>query len=77
MSKKISTDPNLTDDLIWGVGGKNGIAAFLKIPTARAYYLIARGVLPVKKLSHRTIAASRHELREFFRSDASHNTTAT
>ena len=31
----------VTDDVIWGVGGPNGIAAFLNIKPARAYYLIS------------------------------------
>ena len=53
------------DDLIWGVNGKRGIAAELGLSPAQVYYLIARGKLPVRKLGHRTIAASRTELRRF------------
>ena len=33
---------HLGDDLIWGVDGENGIAAFLNIPPAKAYYLISQ-----------------------------------
>jgi hypothetical protein len=47
-------------DLLWGV---DSIAAFLKIKPAKAYYLIARGKLPVRKHGHRTISALRSELR--------------
>jgi hypothetical protein len=35
------------------------------------YYLIARGKIPVKKLGHRTVAASRSELRRFLRGELS------
>jgi hypothetical protein len=56
----------LADDLIWGVGGPNGIAAELKISPQRAYYLVATNKIPTKKLGHRTITASRSALRRFF-----------
>jgi hypothetical protein len=55
---------DLPDDLIWGVRGKDGIAAFLRISEAKAYYLISINALPVKKLGRRTITARRSELRE-------------
>lgn len=61
-----ASDRELADDLIWGISGKNGIAAFLKIPPAKAYYLISRGAIPVRRLGHRTVAASRSELRRHF-----------
>ena len=61
-------DDSLTDDLLWGVDGKNGIAAFLNIRPRQAYYLIERGMLPVKKHSHRIITARRSELRRHFTS---------
>ncbi|MGA7183466.1 MAG: hypothetical protein WBY67_09190 [Pseudolabrys sp.] len=54
------------DDLLWGVDGKDGVAAFLNIKPSRAYYLIGRGVIPVKKHSHRIITASRSKLRRHF-----------
>jgi hypothetical protein len=56
----------LADDLIWGVDGENGIAAFLNLPARKAYRLIAAGKLPVLKLGHRTIAASKGKLRRHF-----------
>ena len=56
----------LADDLLWGVDGENGIAAFLKIPVRKTYRLIANGQLPVLKLGHRTIAASKSKLRRHF-----------
>ena len=57
----------VTDDVIWGVGGPNGIAAFLNIKPARAYYLISIKAIPVNKVSHRIITASRRELAEWVR----------
>ena len=68
MSHDNPTDDTLAQDLIWGVGGRNGIAAYLRIKPRQAYYLIERGVLPVKKLSHRIITARRSELRRHFTS---------
>ena len=59
-------DDTLADDLVWGVDGKDGIAAFLNIKPARAYYLIEKGAIPVKKHSHRIITASRSGLRRHF-----------
>jgi hypothetical protein len=56
----------LSDDLLWGVDGPDGIAKFLGIPARKAYDLIARKKLPVRKLGPRTITASRHELRRVF-----------
>jgi hypothetical protein len=53
----------LAEDVIWGVGGENGIDAELGIPESRAYYLIGRGKIPVTRLGHRTILASRKQLR--------------
>jgi hypothetical protein len=63
MSRENLTRELLADDLIWGIGGANGIAAELGIPPGRAYYLAAKGVLPVHKLGHRTVVASRKQLR--------------
>jgi hypothetical protein len=53
----------LADDLIWGVAGKNGIAAELGIPESKAYYLISQGKIPIRKWGHRTIIASRKQLQ--------------
>ena len=47
-------------DTLWGV---QEIALFINCPIRRAYYLIERGKLPVRKLSHRTIIASKAKLR--------------
>jgi hypothetical protein len=47
-------------DTLWGVGE---IARFIGCPIRRAYYLIERGKIPVCKLSHRTIIASKRRLR--------------
>ena len=38
-----SDQGDLASDIIWGVNGKNGIAKFLNIPPAKAYYL-SRGM---------------------------------
>jgi hypothetical protein len=56
-------EERLADDLIWGIRGPHGIAAFLGIDVRRAYYLIQRGAIPTKKIGHRTIVASRSRLR--------------
>lgn len=64
MSRQQTED--LGDDLIWGVVGDQGIAAFLNIPPSKAYYLISRGQIPVRKKGHRTLTASRSELRRLF-----------
>ena len=63
MSRDNPTNEPLSGDLIWGVGGVNGLAAELGIPPQRAYYLIPQGKLPVAKLGHRTLVASRKQLR--------------
>jgi hypothetical protein len=47
-------------DVLWGV---EEIARFIGCPIRRAYYLIERGKIPVRKLSHRTIIASKTKLR--------------
>jgi len=47
-------------DTLWGV---ETIARFIGCPIRRAYYLIERGKIPVRKLSHRTIIASKAKLR--------------
>jgi hypothetical protein len=56
--------PNeIADDWIWGVTGESGLAAFIGRTPQQTYYLISRGKLPVTKLGHRTIIASRKRLR--------------
>jgi len=57
-------EPNLSDDLIWGI---ENIAAEIGLPKRRIYYLHSRGKLPfIKKIGHRTAVASRKKLRHFF-----------
>jgi hypothetical protein len=56
----------LADDLIWGVDGPNGIAAYLGIKPRKAYYLIAKGVIPVDRKGHRTLTARRSRLDATF-----------
>jgi hypothetical protein len=56
----------LADDVIWGVDGEDGIAAFLGLSPRRTYYLIGTKKIPTKKIGHRTIVASRAELRRLF-----------
>jgi hypothetical protein len=62
---------SLSDDLIWGVAGEHGIAAELGIPASKAYYLVARGAIPVERLGHKTIVASRKQLRRLTGNDSS------
>jgi hypothetical protein len=59
----------LAEDTIWGVGGERGIAAEIGRTPQQTYYLIAQGKIPVTKMGHRTIAASRRKLRQLFSSD--------
>jgi hypothetical protein len=61
----LSLPKRIADDLLWGVDGENGIAAELGIKPAQAYRLISEGKLPVKRIGHRTIVASRRELRRY------------
>ena len=56
----------LADDIIWGVDGEDGIAAFLGLKPRKAYYLIEHGRIPVKRFGHKTISASRSQLRHLF-----------
>jgi hypothetical protein len=60
----------LADDLIWGVAGADGIAAYLGIDVRKARYLIERGLIPVQRKGHRTIVSSRSALRRAFAGDA-------
>ena len=55
----------LASDLVWGVKGPHGIAAELGISERHAYYLVAKGVIPTRKLGAKTIVASRSALRAF------------
>jgi hypothetical protein len=61
---------DLADDLLWGVEGAGGIAEFLGISSRKTYYLIETGKIPVRKIGHRTITASREELRRLFQGEA-------
>jgi hypothetical protein len=70
MSSKNLSPESLADDTIWGVGGKNGIAATIGRTPQQTYYLISRGRLPVRKIGHRTIIASREKLRRHLAGDA-------
>ncbi|HWX37546.1 MAG TPA: hypothetical protein VNZ53_60300 [Steroidobacteraceae bacterium] len=63
---KGTPENNLSDDILWGVGGPNGIAHYLGLDTRRAYYLIGRGAIPVRRLGRRTITASKKELCRLF-----------
>jgi hypothetical protein len=54
------------DDVIWGVRGPNGIAAYLGIDERKARHLIATGALPVKRHGARTITATKSNLRRTF-----------
>ena len=47
-------------DLLWG---GDEISAFVGLPIRKLYYLIDRKAIPVHKVGHRTIVASRAELR--------------
>ena len=60
---KPKQQPAIADDIIWGVAGKSVIAAELDIPEAKAYYLIARGVIPVRHVS--ATAQSPHHVASF------------
>ena len=62
----MTSNDDLARDILWGVNGPDGIAAFLNIPPARAYYLIERGALPVRRHFIVFITASRRELRRCF-----------
>ena len=69
MSQRSRNHPqsdSLASDLLWGIDGQYGIAAFIGRKPREAYYLIKRGQLPVRRLGHRTIVASRSELRRLF-----------
>jgi len=61
---------SLAGDIIWSVKGKDGIASFLGLPPHKVYYLIARGQIPVRKLGHKIICASRAELSRAFGAEA-------
>jgi hypothetical protein len=66
MSRKNSFPEPLVDDVIWGIKGKHGIAAELGLKPEQVYYLHRRGQLPIRRLGHRTLAASRTALRAWF-----------
>jgi hypothetical protein len=63
-------DDSLASDLLWGIDGEEGIAAFLGIDVRRAYYLVRIGAIPTRHHGHRTVTASRTELRRIFGGEA-------
>jgi hypothetical protein len=67
MSQLLAADQKdrLSDDLVWGVSGNDGIAAFIGVSERKARYLIERNALPIKQFG-RTIVASKTELRRIF-----------
>jgi hypothetical protein len=71
MSRDLKPVDRLGTDLLWGVDGEDGIAAFLNIKPARAYYLIERGAIPVKNtsfpISRRGLASSQRTYFRFHR----------
>jgi hypothetical protein len=67
-SEKSST---LSADIIWGVAGPHGIAAEIGVTPSKAYRLIEKGHIPVLRHGHRTLSASRSELRRRFTSQTS------
>jgi hypothetical protein len=52
--------PVPSDDLLWGA---QAIADYLGVTTDRVYYIIRTKRLPIKKLGHRTVVASRKKLQ--------------
>jgi hypothetical protein len=57
---------DLADDLLFGVNGPRGIAKFIGLPAPQIYYLISQKKIPVVKMGHRTIIASKTRLRKLF-----------
>ena len=66
-TRRKGDDDDLAADILWGVSGKHGIAAFLGRKPSEVYSLIKNG-LPVRKHSHRIISASRSSLRRYLQS---------
>jgi hypothetical protein len=62
----IESNDALAGDILWGVDGDNGIAKFIGRDAKQTYYLIRSGQIPVRKLGHKTITASKKELRKKF-----------
>jgi predicted DNA-binding transcriptional regulator AlpA len=60
-------DVELHSDLLWGV---EAIAKFIGRERRQVYYLIARRAFPSRKIGHRTIVASKSELRTFLAAQA-------
>jgi hypothetical protein len=60
MSSKNPSPESLANDVLWGV---RSIAEEIGRSTQQTYYLIARGKIPVARLGHRTVIASRKALR--------------
>jgi hypothetical protein len=70
MSRKNFPPESLAADLVWGVSGEDGIAAELGLSPQQVYYLIAKGKIPVTKFGHRTLCASRAQLRRLIGNDS-------
>jgi hypothetical protein len=61
------TRETVADDAVWGVAA---IAREIGRSTPQTYYLISRGVIPVARLGHRTIIASRRQLRKLIATES-------
>jgi hypothetical protein len=59
MSTTIEDKQDPSTDLLWGA---QAVADFLGISVDRVYYLIRMRRLPISKIGHRTIVASRRKL---------------
>jgi hypothetical protein len=63
MTKDDQLDHELSDDVLWGA---DEIARYVKRSKRQVYYLIDKGVLKVRKHSHRIISARKSELDRTF-----------
>jgi hypothetical protein len=67
MVNKQNGDEDLASDILWGC---KAIGKFLGIKEERkVYYMVERKQIPTKKIGHRTLVASRRELRKLFGGD--------
>lgn len=65
MGDTYSNEIDWADDILWGIRGEKGIAAFLRKKPVEVENLIRLG-MPVKKHGHKTVTASKVQLREYF-----------
>lgn len=65
---RLTTQPKpiVPSDLIWGV---DAIATYINRSARQVYFLITKGLIPIKRLGDRTIVARTSELDRYF-SDA-------